>query len=62
MKGNNQVVPIAQACIKAAQEIYRIISAAPPPEGGAVVNIPVEKLQTLQRDGQRLSRFCLAFV
>ena len=55
-QSNNQVVPIARALIESAQDIYRIVTANPP-EGGAVVNIPVERLQTLQHDGQRLSRF-----
>uniref|UniRef100_A0A1X7UYG0 Uncharacterized protein n=1 Tax=Amphimedon queenslandica TaxID=400682 RepID=A0A1X7UYG0_AMPQE len=56
MESSNQVVPIAQSCIEAAQDIYRAVSTNPP-EGGAGVNIPVERLQTLQNDGQRLSRF-----
>ena len=55
-QSNNQVVIIAQSCIEAAEDIYRIVTANPP-EGGAVVNIPVERLQTLQHDGQRLSEF-----
>uniref|UniRef100_A0A1X7T7Z4 Uncharacterized protein n=1 Tax=Amphimedon queenslandica TaxID=400682 RepID=A0A1X7T7Z4_AMPQE len=52
----DQVVPIARACIETAQDIYRNVTTNPP-EGGAVVNIPVERLQTLQNDGQRLSKF-----
>ena len=55
-QSNNQVVPIARSCIESAQDIYRIVTANPP-EGGAVVNIPVERLQSLQNDGQRLCRF-----
>ena len=57
-QSNNQVVPIARSSIEAAQDIYRIVTANPP-EGGAVVNIPVERLQTLQNNGQRLSEFSM---